>query len=178
MALFVLVGFLTAFFSKNMTVILLVAMILTNILRFGKDIRVKEGMEGGSETTTGSATVQIDGKEGGDNEGGDYQFLEGEDTTESGDKKAAKKATTAKPPIIESIVSGDATKSGSPVAATTASPAAAPIDESGVDSKLAGLDQETAELLKKQKNLMESMRNLEPMLSKAETFLDDLKKKI
>jgi len=174
--LFVLIGFLTTFFSKNMTVILLIAMTLTNILRFGKDVRVKEGMEGGSEatgtTSSGSATVQV-GK--GDDEGGDYQFL---DKEEEGDTKkgASKKGGAAKPPIIESIVSGDAAN-GSPIGATAASPTAAPVD-SGIDSKLKGLDQDTVELLKKQKNLMESMRNLEPMLSKAESFLDDLKKKI
>lgn len=48
-AIFVIIGFLTAFFSKNMTVILFMAMILTNILRYGKDVGVKEGMEDASD---------------------------------------------------------------------------------------------------------------------------------
>lgn len=178
MALFVLIGFLTTFFSKNMTVILLIAMTLTNILRFGKDVRVKEGMEGGTEatgsTSAGAATVQV-GK--GDDEGGDYQFLDKEEE-EGSTKKPAKKGGAAKPPIIESIVSGDAAN-GSPVGAPVASPMASTLDDIGIDSKLKeGLDQDTVELLKKQKNLLESMRNLEPMLSKAESFLDDLKSKM
>jgi len=43
--IFILIGFLTSFFSKNMMVILAIAMTLTNVLRFGKGVRVNEGME-------------------------------------------------------------------------------------------------------------------------------------
>lgn len=173
--IFVLIGFLATFFSKNMTVILLVAMILTNIFRFGKDVRVKEGMESAEaigSTSTGADTIQVN-KDG--DEGGDYQFLDKEeDVNPSATKK--KSGGSEKPPIIESIVSGD-TNNSSPVGATTASPAAAPISATIADitDKTTGLDQDTADLLQKQKKLMESMRNLEPMLSKAETLLEKFK---
>ena len=43
---FLLVGFLTSFFSKNMVVILLVATVVANVIRFGAR-NVSEGMEGG-----------------------------------------------------------------------------------------------------------------------------------
>lgn len=43
-ALFVLVGFVTSFFSKNMVVIMTVAMALTNIVRFGATQRI-EGLD-------------------------------------------------------------------------------------------------------------------------------------
>jgi hypothetical protein len=45
---FVLVGFLTSFFSKNMVVILLVAIVASNVIRFGAR-SLSEGMEGKEE---------------------------------------------------------------------------------------------------------------------------------
>lgn len=44
-SIFILIGFLTSFFSKNMMVILVIAITFTNVLRFGKSVRVNEGME-------------------------------------------------------------------------------------------------------------------------------------
>jgi hypothetical protein len=44
-ATFILVGFLTSFFSKNMMVILFIATAITNILKYGTQIRVSEGFE-------------------------------------------------------------------------------------------------------------------------------------
>jgi type III secretory pathway component EscV len=49
LVIFILVGFLTAFFSKNMIVILCVAMAITNILKYGTDSRDIEGYENASE---------------------------------------------------------------------------------------------------------------------------------
>ncbi len=45
---FVLVGFLTSFFSKNMVVILLVAIVVGNVVRFGAR-SLQEGMKDGEE---------------------------------------------------------------------------------------------------------------------------------
>ena len=44
---FILIGFLTSFFSKNMLVILLLALILTNILKYGSSLN--EGFEEGAK---------------------------------------------------------------------------------------------------------------------------------
>lgn len=44
-AIFVLVAFITSFFSKNMTVILLTALATTNTIKYGTKIRVEEGYE-------------------------------------------------------------------------------------------------------------------------------------
>ena len=41
---FILIGFLTSFFSKNMMVVLLLSLILTNILKYGSTLN-KEGMD-------------------------------------------------------------------------------------------------------------------------------------
>ena len=48
--LFVLIGYLTAYFSKNMTVVLLSALVLTNLLMGARKLQapvVREGMQGG-----------------------------------------------------------------------------------------------------------------------------------
>ena len=43
--IFILVGFLTSFFSKNMIVILCIALTITNVLKYGKGMRLEEGMK-------------------------------------------------------------------------------------------------------------------------------------
>ena len=45
-AIFILIGFITSFFSKNMMVILLLSLILTNILKYGSSLN--EGFEEGA----------------------------------------------------------------------------------------------------------------------------------
>lgn len=47
--IFILVAYVTSLFSKNMTVVLLVALAITNIYQMGKSIIVKEGFEEGAE---------------------------------------------------------------------------------------------------------------------------------
>lgn len=45
--IFILVGYLTMYFSKNMMVILIIALAVTNILRYGTSIRVSENFTSG-----------------------------------------------------------------------------------------------------------------------------------
>jgi hypothetical protein len=59
---FLLLGFLTSFFSKNMVVILAIALAATNLMKFGLDY-AKEGMENGGEDVVegaGESTYEID----------------------------------------------------------------------------------------------------------------------
>ena len=44
--LFILIGLITSFFSKNMTVILTISLITSNIIKYGIRIQLNEGMEG------------------------------------------------------------------------------------------------------------------------------------
>ena len=53
-AIFVMIGFLTSFFSKNMTVIMVVAIVATSVLQFGRLAGV-EGLENKEETATATA---------------------------------------------------------------------------------------------------------------------------
>ena len=84
--LFMLVGFLTAFFSKNMIVILLFSLVISNIIKFGINI----GKEGFSEGADGDGDGDDDdgGKEGveggdGDDDGG-KEGVEGDDDGKEG----------------------------------------------------------------------------------------------
>ena len=54
---FLLVGFLTSFFSKNMTVILVISLAFTGILQFGLDNRDMEGMTEGVENANNDNKV-------------------------------------------------------------------------------------------------------------------------
>lgn len=44
-AIFILTGFITSFFSKNMMVILCIALTVTNVLQFGKNAAIEEGFD-------------------------------------------------------------------------------------------------------------------------------------
>ena len=61
---FLLIGFLTSFFSKNMLVILLLSLILTNILKYGSSLSegFEEGATGDKEDEEGFEEG-VDGKE-------------------------------------------------------------------------------------------------------------------
>ena len=64
-AMFVLVGFLTSFFSKNMIVILVVAIALTNLVKSGSSQGV-EGFQEGAEDQTESKSGDYSDKKGDD----------------------------------------------------------------------------------------------------------------
>ena len=51
-SIFILSGFVTSFFSKNMMVIMCVAMVVSNILRYGTGVRMTEGLSAGDKTPT------------------------------------------------------------------------------------------------------------------------------
>ena len=75
-AVFILVGFITTFFSKNMIVILFLSIAFTNLLKAGMSVRQYEGLE----TKEGSETESEESKEGSE--------------TESEESSKKKKATT------------------------------------------------------------------------------------
>ena len=65
-AIFILSGFVTTFFSKNMMVVMCIAMVITNILRYGTNISMQEGLDDGTadgETKDDSGETKDDGDE-------------------------------------------------------------------------------------------------------------------
>lgn len=92
-AIFMLIGFLTSFFSKNMLVILLLSVILTNILKYGSSlnegfeegVKVKneEDEEGFEEGAKGEKDDDEEGfEEGAENKEDEEGFEEGVDGKE------------------------------------------------------------------------------------------------
>lgn len=87
-AIFLLIGFLTSFFSKNMTVILVIAIVATNVLQFGSGVRISEGLENKKDDDEAFT-------EGKNDE--DEAFTEGnEDEKKSDEKKDEKKSDEKK----------------------------------------------------------------------------------
>jgi len=90
---FILVAYVTSLFSKNMTVILLVALALTNMYDLGKKIVLKEGFEEGNEEDKTEDKETGDDKE--DKETGDDKEDE-----ETGDDKTENEETS---PLAEKV---------------------------------------------------------------------------
>lgn len=147
--IFILVGYLTSFFSKNMMVILVVAIVATNVLRSGSGIRLSEGLENAEEEEKPVENLENAEEE----EEKPVESLENADDEE--DKKE-KKPEDAKPKTTES---------SDLKAKTATSLSSSPIE--GLDV----LGDQTAQLISTQKKLMENMKTLEPMLTQAEKFM-------
>jgi hypothetical protein len=73
---FLLVGFLTAFFSKNMIVILLFALVISNIIKFGLSIG-QEGFSEGIDDEEGGAEGMGEEDDGAEGMGDEYDGAEG-----------------------------------------------------------------------------------------------------
>jgi hypothetical protein len=150
--IFFIVGILVSFFSKNMVVILIIAIASTHMIRYGK--RLTEGF-----------------KDDGDEEFADKgeeteEFADETDETEKpkeefeGETDETEKPKETEKPNTEAMNAINNTSS-------TVNQMAA--EASSVD----GISQQTKDLLIKQKTLMENMKVLEPLLSKADTFISN-----
>ena len=155
-AVFILIGYLTSFFSKNMMVILTIAMVCTNIIRFGRDVRV-EGM----------TTDEESGEEN------DEEKFKDSDFDKYLDSETGKHTAKTPAPV----------QTKAPAAASKTTSEFKPVDDSmniidnnrisneDPSNKLAGLNAQTQSLLEKQQILLKNMDNLDPLLKKAESFM-------
>jgi len=130
LTIFFIIGFLASFFSKNMVVILILAIVLTHLIRYGKNL--SEGFEDKEEE---EAFEEEEEKEGFEEKEEDEAFEEEEEKEgfEEEDKEEG-------------------------------------FEE---DDKEEGFEKDSGvkALAKNQEKLVESMKALEPMLAKAEGFL-------
>jgi hypothetical protein len=132
LTIFFIIGFLASFFSKNMVVILVLAIALTHLIRYGKNL--SEGFEGEEEKEDEEAFEGEEEKE-------DEAFEGEEDKEEEGFEGEEKED--------EEAFEGEDKE-----------------DEEAFEGKTGA-----QALIQNQKKLMESMKSLEPMLAKAEGFL-------
>ena len=152
-AVFLLVGFLTSFFSKNMTVILVIAIVATNVLQFGSSIRTSEGFaEGKDDEDEGFA-------EGKDEEKKDEEKKDEEKYLVSKEGNLIKKYA---PTVDPSTIDKDIEKKK---------------DEKKAE-KTEGMDTDAAmeRISEKQKKISEKIKKMEPLINNVESFMDKLEK--
>ena len=159
LTIFFIIGFLVSFFSKNMVVILILAIALTHLIRYGKNL--SEGFEDEDEEKDG-----FEGEEDEDEENKNADGFEDPDATESPegfegeddeDDEEGKKSDGFEDE--KKITESSATK----------------IKKTAEDFNNltpSNADEGTKALIAKQNKLMESMETLKPMLAKAEGFLE------
>lgn len=139
-AIFIIIGFLTSFFSKNMLVILIIALVVTHIMKFG--VRsVSEGFAEGKDDDD-----EEEAKEGLDEDEDE------EDKKREGMKEGKDKGTT--PPKAKGSVK--------------------PADEKDLEGDK---KKDYLEFQELQKEIMTNMNKLEPLISKAESFVEKYEEK-
>ena len=155
--LFALVGFLTTFFTKNMVIVLLAAIIVTNVYAGSiLGIRIKEGMEG---------------KEHDDEENDEENDEEGMGHAEGEKKKKGKKEG------MPSLKPADLPPNGKKPKLDPSGTLEAAYDnldkllDSGAIDKMSS---ETQNLANQQDKLMKNIDKLEPMISAAESMMQKM----
>lgn len=181
---FILVGIVTAAFSKNMIIILIVAMVVTNIIKFGSAIKTTEGMtskdkiikeqfDAFDDDVKTFLKEVADGKQ----EGLTGLTKEEKEIFEQMTKAAVKESLENKDEKDEDEESEEGENTDKPKSEgmtnktkTKESLTPMALNKSKLQ-EIKGLEQETKQLAKTQKKLLENMKTLEPMLSQAETFM-------
>jgi len=152
-AIFFVVGFLTSFFSKNMIVIIVMAIAVSHLVAYGN--KMSEGLKGKTDEEEEEEDMEVEEEVEEEVDVEDQEevdsFVNVKDTTDA-IKSTAK--TTA-----------DAIKS-------TANDVAMLAKGSTVEN----LPDQTTQLLKKQKELMANMDKLQPLLDSAQKFMGTTKK--
>ena len=186
--MFILIGLITSFFSKNMIVILTSAMILTNVLKYGSNIR-KEGMENkemlnnvdlegyyeqlSKEEKEHFANI-VEGKEEKPNDlnSDEEQLFEG--LLNIAEKKCGKESMKGREGKEQR--KGKKTKEGNKNKKQKKNRDG--FKEFNTNSMpkregLSALETKTEGLIESQKQLIENMNKLEPMLKQAESFMQN-----
>jgi hypothetical protein len=165
---FLVVGFLTSYFSKNMIVVMLVAMISTNFLVGTKQLGiVTEGMSGGAGRKKTKDTKDTkDTKKGEDNEDNDSVVTITDTTKES--------LTQLSPATVDAVQKGASGKDSKLDYAATLEAAYDNLDKMLGSDAIKSMSDDTQRLAKKQQQLMGNIEKLEPMMSKASDILEGL----
>ena len=170
---FLVVGFLTSYFSKNMIVVMLVAMISTNFLVGTKQIGiVTEGMSGDSGQKNTKDTKK--GKK--ENTGNDVNDVDDEDAVVTiTDTDTTKETLTQLSPAPVSSGSKKSPGKDSKLDyAATLEAAYDNLDKMLGSDAIKSMSDDTQRLAKKQQELMGNIEKLEPMMQKAGSMLEGL----
>lgn len=154
-AFFLIIGFLTTYFSKNMTIVLLVAIVTTSIFVSSKSRFVKEGM-----------STQ---KKGEDVKKGQEK---GEDVLTAPKKKVAEHSEDEPEGVTSDMTPGK--KPNKLDYAGTLEKAYENLQNQVGEGGVKGLTESTTTLLEQQKNLMDNIKGMEPFLNTAQSFMNNM----
>lgn len=175
-SIFLLVGILTSFFTKNMIIILLIAMCFTSVVKYGPENRIegltnssdeeKEGYDGEPETKDGESETK-DGKT--ETKDGEPETKDGKDgEPEKKASKDGKTETKDKPSRIGTLDSGKVKSS-----AIDLNPSKDKDKESFSQDKVVYTSDEDRELAKTEKMILAQEKMLERM-NKYKPLLDTI----
>ena len=162
-AFFLIVGFLTTYFSKNMIIVLIVAMVATSLFTATKTTyrTVKEGMASSrSQETKDTAKSNIEQKK--------------QDIKEK--KQAAQANQTTSSDNDEEVEELTVMSKGKDRVdlASTLNEAYNNLQKTVGDGGVKGLTNQTESLLNQQKELMDNITTMQPFLETAQGFMDKL----
>jgi hypothetical protein len=171
---FVLIGFLTSFFSKNMIVIFVIALSITHILKYGASSYVSEGFDVNGDN------VNIDDEITKNLEMDDENFTTGNVISSTSKPSSTSSNSTTKPSSKpSSTTSNSTTKPSSTTSNSTTKSSSTTSKSSNVDEPFEGKDKiEYSEIKKEYKEfqsvqdkIIKNLSDLEPALQKAEDFI-------
>ena len=158
---FVLIGYITTFFSKNMIIVMLSAMLLTNFLVASQNNNIQEGMDyDGKEKKENKLPKKKSKKD--DDE--DVLIIDNEVT-----KKLVNGGQEAENGVVV-----EKAKGGKINYAETLEEAYDNLDKMLGGEAMSRMSQDAGRLAEKQVKLMENMQQLEPLMNKASTVMEGL----
>ena len=161
---FLIVGFLTSYFSKNMIVVMLVAMISTNFIVGTKQLGVvTEGMSGGKGR-----------KRSKDKKVKKAKKTEDEDSVVTVTDTTKETMTQLSPATVEQEQKGAPAKDSKLDYAATLEAAYDNLDKMLGSDAIRSMSSDTQRLAEKQQALMKNIEKLEPMMQKAGSLLEGL----
>jgi len=158
---FVLIGYITSFFSKNMIIVMLSAMLLTNFLVASQNNNIQEGMDyDGKEKKENKLPKKKSKKD--DDE--DVLIIDNEVT-----KKLVNGGQEAENGVVV-----EKAKGGKINYAETLEEAYDNLDKMLGGEAMSRMSEDAGRLAEKQVKLMENMQQLEPLMNKASTVMEGL----
>lgn len=146
---FLIIGFLTTYFSKNMTVVLIVAIVCTSIFASTRNT-IKEGMSSKKKSKD-------------------------DDKKEESDKETSKDEDDEEEDVEDDLEGMEGMKTKSKVDyASTMEQAYTNLQKSVGKDGIEGLTNQTKNLLDQQKQLMDNINGMQPFIKTAEKFMSNL----
>jgi hypothetical protein len=150
---FIAVGYLTSFFNKNMIVIMLVALLSTNMLIHSRLTILREGMEGGDD----------DGKDE-DKIVEDFSKKNKKNNKKKGEKKTKEGLSKIKPAVVADEETEEDELKNDINYASTIEAAYNNLDGILSSDALKNMTTDTQKLVDQQKKLMENVKQVQPMM--------------